>query len=247
MRSLSGGDYRACLAFLRVAGDIGGPEPFPEPLLAELRRLIPCDCVSYGEYAGTTTRRRNVRADPGHLVPVPDDVARAHDALRHENPLRPCPGRVGRALRRSDVMTRREVKASRLYQQVDRPLGIEYVMDLWLEDRGRVVGGFGFDASDRDFSKRDCLVLDTLAPHVVQLMRRADARRQPVPQASAADALTPREVEVLRLVAAGLTNREIAATLWIAPGTVRKHLDNAYAKLGVGSRTAAVAVAFRAP
>ena len=45
---------------------------------------------------------------------MPDDVARAHDALRHENPLLPRPGRVGRAIRRSDVMTRREVKASRL-------------------------------------------------------------------------------------------------------------------------------------
>ncbi len=54
--------------------------------------------------------------------------------------------------------------------------------------------------------------------------------------------LTAREREVLRLVAAGLTNSEIAGTLFIATGTVRKHLDNVYARLGVGNRAAAVAV-----
>lgn len=53
--------------------------------------------------------------------------------------------------------------------------------------------------------------------------------------------LTERESEILDLVAAGNTNAEIAETLWIAPGTVRKHLENVYSKLGVHSRTAAVA------
>jgi DNA-binding CsgD family transcriptional regulator len=53
--------------------------------------------------------------------------------------------------------------------------------------------------------------------------------------------LTDREREVLELVAAGKTNAEIAETIWIAPGTVRKHLENIYEKLGVHSRTAAVA------
>lgn len=53
--------------------------------------------------------------------------------------------------------------------------------------------------------------------------------------------LTPREDEVLSLVAEGLTNAEIARRLWVAPSTVAKHLEQAYRKLGVGSRTAAVA------
>ncbi|MGZ4402924.1 MAG: LuxR C-terminal-related transcriptional regulator, partial [Gaiellaceae bacterium] len=42
----------------------------------------------------------------------------------------------------------------------------------------------------------------------------------------------------------GKTNREIAAVLYLAPGTVRKHLDNVYAKLDVGSRAGAVGRAF---
>ena len=53
--------------------------------------------------------------------------------------------------------------------------------------------------------------------------------------------LTERESEILDLVAAGQTNAEIAEALWIAPGTVRKHLENVYEKLEVHSRTAAVA------
>lgn len=53
--------------------------------------------------------------------------------------------------------------------------------------------------------------------------------------------LTPREREVLAWVARGKTNAEIAQLLWLAPSTVRKHLENVYAKLGVRTRTAAVA------
>ena len=52
--------------------------------------------------------------------------------------------------------------------------------------------------------------------------------------------LTRREHEIIGLVAEGLTNAQIAARLWISGGTVRRHLENAYAKLGVHTRTAAV-------
>ncbi len=55
--------------------------------------------------------------------------------------------------------------------------------------------------------------------------------------------LTAREADVLQLVAQGATDGEIATTLGIAPGTVRKHLDNLYRKLGVHRRTQAVALA----
>jgi len=56
--------------------------------------------------------------------------------------------------------------------------------------------------------------------------------------------LTPREAEVLRLVAAGKTNRDIAVELVISEHTVGRHLQNMYAKLGVSSRSAATAFAF---
>jgi DNA-binding CsgD family transcriptional regulator len=54
--------------------------------------------------------------------------------------------------------------------------------------------------------------------------------------------LTERELEVLHLVDEGRTNAEIANILWVAPSTVRKHLENVYAKLGVSSRTEATAL-----
>jgi DNA-binding CsgD family transcriptional regulator len=55
-------------------------------------------------------------------------------------------------------------------------------------------------------------------------------------------ALTAREREVLELVSEGKHNNEIAQELWVSPSTVRKHLENIYAKLGVNTRTAAVRV-----
>jgi DNA-binding CsgD family transcriptional regulator len=58
--------------------------------------------------------------------------------------------------------------------------------------------------------------------------------------------LTAREREVLRLVADGRTNREVARSLWISPLTVRRHLENTFEKLGVRSRAAAVASVFGA-
>jgi DNA-binding NarL/FixJ family response regulator len=56
--------------------------------------------------------------------------------------------------------------------------------------------------------------------------------------------LTDREAEVLRLVARGRTNREIAAELFISDKTVARHLSNIFAKLGVSSRAAATAWAY---
>ena len=67
-----------------------------------------------------------------------------------------------------------------------------------------------------------------------------------VPKAASLDAhgLTKRELEVLRLVAAGNSNREIASVLVISEHTVARHLQNIFAKLGVSSRTGASEFAF---
>jgi DNA-binding CsgD family transcriptional regulator len=56
-----------------------------------------------------------------------------------------------------------------------------------------------------------------------------------------AEQLTPREREIMRCVADGFSNAEIARRLWIAPSTVRKHLENIFDKVGARSRTAALA------
>jgi ATP/maltotriose-dependent transcriptional regulator MalT len=63
------------------------------------------------------------------------------------------------------------------------------------------------------------------------------------PQPTSAEPLTRREIEVLALVAKGLTNREIAQRLIITPGTAKVHISNIYGKLSVNRRVQAVAKA----
>lgn len=58
------------------------------------------------------------------------------------------------------------------------------------------------------------------------------------------DGLTAREVEVLRLIAAGRANREIAAELFVSEATVKTHINNLFAKTGVRDRAAAVRYAY---
>jgi len=66
-------------------------------------------------------------------------------------------------------------------------------------------------------------------------------RRTPDRSPAAFEPLTERELEVLRLVAAGTSNRAIAAQLIVTLGTVKKHLNNIFGKLHVESRTQALA------
>jgi DNA-binding NarL/FixJ family response regulator len=64
-------------------------------------------------------------------------------------------------------------------------------------------------------------------------------------QTASASELTERELEILRLVAGGFTNKEIGAQIYLSAETVKSHLTNIYRKLGVADRAQAVAVALR--
>lgn len=79
-----------------------------------------------------------------------------------------------------------------------------------------------------------------------RLGSRAEARRAAALVSSSSDrpaGLTAREAEVLRLIAAGKSNRDVAGTLVVSEHTVARHVQNIYAKLGVSSRAAATAFA----
>ena len=86
-------------------------------------------------------------------------------------------------------------------------------------------------------------------PALVRVEELEESLRNPAPATSATSAsrggLTKRELEVLRLVAQGMSNQEIATTLVLSEHTVHRHVANVLAKLGVSSRTAAVAQAAR--
>ena len=79
------------------------------------------------------------------------------------------------------------------------------------------------------------------ADAVACVLAAAGRRAAPPPAGWPAD-LTDREVEVLRLIARGRSNREVAERLFISPKTVGRHVENLYAKIGVSSRAAAAAV-----
>ena len=89
----------------------------------------------------------------------------------------------------------------------------------------------------------DAAALYEAAGHAweAEAARRTLARRDAVPGAT----LTRRELEVLRLVASGLSEREVADRLFISPHTAHRHLSNIRLKLGATTQAAAVAHALR--
>ncbi len=103
---------------------------------------------------------------------------------------------------------------------------------------GRSVRLFFLRASGPDFSERDRALLNLLRPHLQQAYHDAERRRSPVPD------LTPRQWDLLHLIAGGRTNTQIARQLGLSEGTVRTHLENIYSRLQVSNRTAAVVRAF---
>jgi DNA-binding CsgD family transcriptional regulator len=239
---LSSTDYCGILDVLGAATESDSHEPFPQPLLEQLAHLIPCQLVSYGDYDPA----RGHRGPPFSSFPTDSPglsppALQAWAALRHTDPLLPRTAGAAQPLRISDVLTRRQWHEHPLYRAFEPAERVEHMLRVWLVGPGGVVGGFDFDRGTRDFSERDRLVLQTLAPHLLRI-RQLVSRVRDRAEGSVPQVLTRREHEVLSLVAGGLTNRQIAARLSVAPGTVRKHLDNVYAKLGVPGRAAAVAV-----
>lgn len=236
MPYLSASDYRGVLEVLGEAGAVEGPVPFPEPVLDALRRLIPCDVVAYHEEITPGTPAIVYTGQP--RGPMTQEIRAAHMRYWQQDPMRPGNG----AQKYSDFLTRREHHRLELYHYVDRPLGVEYMMRLWIDRGSFGAARFEFDRGESDFVERDRAVLDLLLPHLSQLRRRAAAgRRAPLRTLNGCERLTPREREVLDRVAEGRTNAEVAWLLGISPETVRKHLENAYEKLDVHTRTGAAA------
>ena len=161
-----------------------------------------------------------------------------------EEPVPPKPELMLLAVRESDMLSYREMRKSHLWGEVIRHLAADSLA-LWLPapEEG-LLRRLNFNFLERGaITDRYVQILQLLAPHFVTLYRRAAARRA----RGAHSLVSPRELEILSLVGVGKTNKEIARELWLSPHTVRSHLENAFEKLEVTNRTAAVARVFRDP
>jgi len=219
----------------------------PPSLLSDLWGLIRSDVVSF---AGQDSRRQAtwfkqnfpVEADDGGDWDDPQFWGHYWDSL-------PCSysertGDLRSVTKPSDFYTARQWHSTGVYQNCLRPVGAEHEIMVclpadrgWTAGRGRTLRLIFYRGPGPDFSERDRALLTLLRPHLHQAYLDTERRRRPAPQ------LTPRQWELLGLVAAGYTNGQIARQLGISAQTVRTHLQNIYARLGVSSRTAAVAKA----
>jgi DNA-binding CsgD family transcriptional regulator len=141
-------------------------------------------------------------------------------------------------MRTSDFYTDREWHSTGMYAECFSPAGLDQMLIIPLPGPPGIARRLGFvRPTGRKFSEaeRDAAVL--LQPHITEALR-LQARR------AAAQMLTARQLQLLRMVALGHDNNAIARELRVSPLTVRKHLENINARLGVTSRTAAAARAF---
>jgi DNA-binding CsgD family transcriptional regulator len=123
------------------------------------------------------------------------------------------------------------------------PLWFDYGRELWGAAIALLAVSIGMRLADR---RR---ILPLAGPRDVAASAstpadRGDDPAPPRPVDAGAD-LSPREREILDLLAQGLSNKELARSLSVSENTVKTHLANLYAKLGVGRRTQALAVAQR--
>ena len=136
--------------------------------------------------------------------------------------------------------------------------GIEAITEiLGRFPRARIIILSSFGGTENVFrafqaGARSYFLKDVKGRELVDAIRAVHAGQRPLPQEVASclaeripcPELSPREMEILRMIANGQSNRDIATQLGISEGTVRVHASNVFAKLGCSDRAQAVAVAF---
>ena len=227
--------------------DLPADGGLPESLLADVMGQIRCDGVDLlgfdtGQQAFWLGQEISATTHDEDLQAAVDQAFWTH---YWDSRFCSYPGRTGdlrSAIKITDFYSTRQWHSTGMYADHDRLFGVEHSLMLCLPEAppGTIAGPerhvrlYLSRGPGPDFSERDRALLTLLRPHLHQAYLDAERRRHPVPR------LTPRQKNLLRLVAAGHTNTQIARRLGISEGTVRTHLENIYERLGVSSRTAAV-------
>jgi DNA-binding CsgD family transcriptional regulator len=222
--------------------DLPDGEGLPPSLLADLMGQIRCDMLSLDSWdSGRQMCWFSQEIPSGIYCEALSQVFWAN----YWNGRYPAHPDLRSVIMTADFYSVREWHSTGMYTDHDHPQGFEHSLVVRLPRAlpptagpGRYVQLSLIRGSGPEFSERDRAVLTLLRPQLEQAYLDAERRRNPVPQ------LTPRHWDLLKLVAAGHTNTQIARRLGISDGTVRRHLENIYGRLQVSSRTAAVTRAF---
>jgi DNA-binding CsgD family transcriptional regulator len=246
----SGQDLRALASIVsQDRADLPDGEGLPPSLLADLMSHIRCDEISLERYDSGRQAYEclQLAPDPGG-TDTPQDLVLAYSRHYWDSQFCSYPDRTGdlrSVITIADFYSARQWHSTGMYTDMIRPQGLETHLGLYLPGPpdpaagpGRYTRLYLSRGPGPEFSERDRALLVLLRPHLHQAYLDAERRRHPVPR------LTPRQNDLLRLVAAGYTNTQIARRLGISECTVRTHLENIYEKLHVSSRAAAVTRAF---
>jgi DNA-binding CsgD family transcriptional regulator len=235
MDGLTEREIHQLLDLVGTAGWSGNGSPFGLETIDALVEAVPADAAAYVEWRfGGPCEVRVSRMDLadgfGEAIAATCSSYALQDVLHAQ---------AVQALRISDAVSMRTLRKSPFYAAVMRPSGMEHEIKLWLTAPLGHARYFELSrAPGRDFSDRERNFLTLLRPHLNDLRSRWERYTRSPP-------LTDRELDVVALVAEGLTNKQISRRLFISPATVRTHLEHVYDKLGVRTRAGAVTAAFR--
>jgi len=139
----------------------------------------------------------------------------------------------------SALISHRELMRTEIYNEFLRPFGHYYGINLFAFDGADSIGDIRIWRRNGrlDFGSAEVELLKLIEPGFTQALKRTALSGTPATPAGEPAKLSPREAAVAELAAKGLADKQIAQCLNVSFGTVRTHLDNAFAKLGVRNRT----------
>jgi DNA-binding CsgD family transcriptional regulator len=258
MSLLRAGDLRAVLGYAESALTVKRFAEVEPLLLGRLADVVGCEAATLTHLDLRSQREVAVLWPAARAAATPLE---RYAGLGSTHPLRPTVTQRlrerrldGPPLRISDVLGRREWREHPLRREVMPD--VDDQMSLPVRARGGAVHVVAVARSGRPFSDRQRELLGTCAGHLAAALRRVRRDGQHALQiaptlrwvpaveapglADRAGALSDREREVLALVAAGLTDAQVARSLGLRPATVSKHLHRIYGRLELPNRVAAV-------